>query len=423
MKAIFYSVNPIGWVTCKLLRHVWPGCLATSLNGLRLRDVPVPELPGPNWVRVRTLLGGVCGTDLAILGQKQPPDSILQAFSSLPAILGHENVCVVDQVGPEADASWAGRRVCVEPTLCCRVRGIDPPCEPCRQGQFSSCENFAADGIGLARLPPGTSIGYNSRTGGSFGEYFVAHATQLVPVPDELTDEQAVLTDPVACSLHAVLRADLSGAKRVLVYGSGVLGLGLISSLRAVGYDGCIDALDRSAYLGELARAMGADEFLPARARQRDRFALVARRTGGRLSRVRFGNYMLSGGYDAVFDCVGSPESFTESLKWTRARGQVVLVGTAYTGQVDLTPVWFRELTVVGTYGRQVEHFGRKRASTYELTHELVAAGKLKLDGMLTHTFPLGEYRRAFATGMNKPANRAVKVAFDFRPGGPKEQQ
>lgn len=400
---------------CRWLRAFWRGCLWSRLNGLALRKVPPPELPGDDWVRVRTLLGGICGTDLALLEQKPPPDSILQAFGSTPMMLGHENVCIVDEVGPAVDSSWVGRRVCVEPTLCCEVRGIAPPCPRCAAGQFGTCENFGADGQGAAALPPGTSIGYNNRTGGSLGESFVAHGSQLIAVPDEISDELAVLTDPVACSLHAVLRTDLAGATRVLVYGAGVLGLGLIACLRSVGYTGQLDVLDREAYLEEPARTMGADSFFRLPLRSGERFEQIAERTEAAVHRVRFGNYMLSGGYDVVWDCVGSRQSIAESLKWTRARGQVVLVGTGHGGRIDLTPVWFSELNMVGAYGRQVENFDGRKIGTYQLTHEMMLQGKLDVRSMLTHVFRIHDYHGAFEVAMNKARHQAIKVAFDFR--------
>ena len=415
MQAIVYDVKPLGWVTCKWLSHFWPGCVHSRLGGVSLRDVPPPPLPGDEWVRVRTLLGGLCGTDLAILAQKQPPDSLLQAFSSMPMGLGHENVAVVEEVGPAVDKAWVGRRVNVEPTLSCVPRGIDPPCERCAAGEFGACENFGDAGEGTAKLPPGTSIGYNAATGGSFGERFVAHVSQLVPVPDALSDEQAVLVDPLACSLHAVLRADLARKRRVLIYGAGVLGLGAIAALRATGFAGTVHALDRADYLQPLAKRLGADEFLRLPARSAERHARIAELTGSAVRRARFGNRTLSGGYDVVFDCVGSRGSLNESLRWTRSRGQMVMVGTGHGGGVDLTPIWFTELTVLGAYGRQMEHVGGRRVGTYQLVHELVAAGKLMTDGLLTHTFPLGEYRRAFDVGLHKHRHQAVKVAFDLR--------
>jgi len=415
MRALFYAAKPASWAVCKCLQPFWPRCVLSPLGGLSLRHVDPPALPADDWVRVRTLLGGLCGTDLSIIAQKQPPNSILQAFSSMPMMLGHENVAVVDQVGPAVEKSWLGRRVCVEPTLGCTARGIEPPCDRCKAREFGACENFAADGAGRSKLPPGTSIGYNSRTGGSFGECFVAHVSQLVPLSDSLSDEQAVLTDPLACSLHAVLRTDLSAAARVLVYGAGVLGLGIIASLRAIGYAGRIDALDRAGYLRPLALSAGADDMLDLPAEPPARFARVAQRTGATVQRARLGNLMLSGGYDIAFDCVGSVQSINECLKWTRARGQVALVGTGHGRGVDLTPLWFRELTVVGSYGRQVERFGDRWIGTYELVHELMAAGKLNAAGMLTHTFRIERWRQGMETAMNKGRYKAVKVAFDFR--------
>lgn len=415
MKAVFYEIAPVGWVTCKWLRHLWRGCLLSRLNGFSLRDVPPPELPGDDWVRVRTLLGGICGSDVALAVQKQPPDSILQAFTSMPFIFGHENVAVVDQAGPAVDASWVGRRVCVEPTLGCTARGIDPPCPRCAAGEFGACEKFADPAAGRYRIPPGTSIGYNARTGGSLGEFFVAHASQLVPVPDSLGDEEAVLTDPLACSLHAVLRADLAGAEQVLVYGAGMLGLGAIAALRAVGFRGRIDALDRDPHLKDKALGLGASEFLVPPGDAGARFDLIARRTGATVQKARFNNYMLSGGYDVVFECVGGAASVEESLKWTRARGQVVMIGTTGGRGVDLTPVWFRELHVLGAYGRQVETFAGRRIGTYQLVHELMAAGKLPVRPLLTHTFRVEQFRQAFAVAMDKGRHAAVKVAIDFR--------
>ncbi|MCP4374832.1 MAG: alcohol dehydrogenase catalytic domain-containing protein [bacterium] len=389
--------------------------MLTSLNGLRAGQIDTPELPGDDWVLVETLMGGICGTDLSLLAQSQPPDSILQAFSSMPMVLGHENVAVVREVGPDVDDAWVGKRVCVEPTLACKARGIDPPCQSCSDGRFGTCEHFCGDLPGRYSLPPGTSIGYNNRTGGSFGQYFVAHESQLLSVPDGLSDEQAVLTDPVACSLHAVLQADLSKARRVLVYGSGVMGLGIIASLRAVGFDGHIDALDRHEYLGQMAGEFGADDFFRLGPKKGDRFAQIAERTGGVLRRVRFGNYTISGGYDIVFDCVGSAGAVTESLKWTRAGGQVLFVATGHGGAIDLTPIWFTELQIKGIYGRGVEKLDGKTATTYELVHDLMLSGKLNVEKMLTHKFSLDDYRDAFTAAVGKSAHGAIKVAFDFR--------
>ncbi len=414
MQALVYDIKPFGWAMCKLLGPIHRRCVLGSLGGLSLRQIDVPELPGSDWVRVRTRMAGLCGTDAGIVAQKQRPDSILQAYSSLPMLFGHENVSEVVELGPDVDRDWLGRRVCVEPTLSCRVRGIDPPCTPCSRGQFGACENFGDEGRGRYKLPPGTSIGYNRRTGGAYGEQFVAHVSQLVPVPENVSDEQAVLTDALACSLHAALRANLEGASRILIYGCGTLGLGLISCLRALGYSGQLDALGRANYLEPVAGSLGADEYLRLGSGL-ERHEEIARRTGAQIKTARFGNRMLSGGYDIVLDCVGSQQSVNESLKWTAARGQVIMVATSGGGRIDLTPVWFRELSVVGVYGRQIEHWQGSRIGTYPLVLEMLARDQIVTEGLLTHTFRLEEYRRAFAAAIWKRDSEAIKVAFDLR--------
>jgi len=415
VKALVYQVNPVGYITCKWLRHIWRGCLTTRLNGLSLKNLYPPKLPGDDWVRVRTLLGGICGTDVAILDQRQPIDSILQAYSTQPMSLGHENVSVVTEVGSAVSNDWIGKRVCVEPTLSCLVRGIQPMCERCKAGQFGVCENFGDEAHGTAHIPPATSIGYGNRTGGSFTAEFVAHQSQVVPVPDELTDEIAILTDPLACGLHAVLRTDLSKAGRVLVYGAGVIGLALTGCLRAMGFGGQIDVIGRSEYLRQWVQRMGGDAYLRLTGGRRPRSAAIAERTGAKLRIARFSNPMLTGGYDVVYDCVGSSVALTECLKWTRARGQVVIVATGAGRNVDMTPIWFQELTVIGAYGRHAESVDGRDIGEYQLVHELLLAGKLDVDGMLTHVFPLGDYRKAFDVAMHKSAHRAIKVALDFR--------
>jgi len=414
MKAVVYKVNPAGWALCRLLQRAWPSCLCTRLNGLSLRELPAPPLPGADWVRCRTLLGGICGTDLNIIAQRQPPNSILQAFSSMPMVLGHENVAVVEHLGPQVPAEWLGKRVCVDPSLGCRQRGVSPLCPQCRKGNYGACESFWGPAGGKCDIPAGTSIGYNSATGGSLGQQFVAHVSQLVEVPGPISDEEALLTDPIACSLHSVLRARLDDAAKVLVYGAGVLGLGVVACLRATGYTGCIDVIARGPNAA-LAKTFGADEVLSLPPDRRARFEAIAARTGARMHRVRFGNLMLSGGYNAVFDCVGTASSINESLKWAASRGQVVIIGTGAGGRMDLTPVWFGELEVIGAYGRQDEHYDGRRISTYALVHKLMLDKRIDARRLLTHAFRLDQWKTAVAAALNKRISGALKVAIDFR--------
>ena len=91
------------------------------------------------------------------------------------------------------------------------------------------------------------------------------------------------------------------------------------------------------------------------------------------------------------------------------------MLGTLQGGKLDLTPLWFRELNIYGSYGRQLEHFQGGRRNSYEIILDWLADGTLQVDHLLTHTFRLSEYRRAFEVAIDKPQHHSIRVAFDFR--------
>ena len=415
MQALVFNITPALWISTRLRAALTGAKAFWGPSGpLRLRQVERPTLPGAGWVLCRTRLGGICGTDLAMVRLRQRPDTLLTAYSSMPMIPGHENVADVVEAGDDAGRAWLGKRVCVDPTLGCIARGVEPPCPRCLQGQWGSCENF--DGhAGRLGLPAGSCIGYNSRTGGSWGEYFVAPVSGLIEVPAGLSDRAAVLTDPLAVGLHGVLRSPWPQARRACILGGGILGLAVTAALRAVGFDRPIDMVARHEFQRALARRLGINWTGDERALA-DMSAL-ARQTGGRVVRPRLGRVALADGYDLVFDCAGSPDSFSTALRLAAGRGCVVLVGTGGAGHIDPTPIWFRELTVLGGSGRQLETWQGRPVHTYALVHELMQAGKLPGEELLTHTFTLADYRLAFDTATGKGRTGCVKAALAFAAG------
>ncbi len=411
MKALVYQPSTLRWVACKLLGTIRRSVYWSGLSGLRYGDVAAPGLPNGQWVRLRTLLGGICGTDLSLILQKNHPASYLPGFTSFPIVLGHENVAIVDELGSDVTGWRLGERVCVEPSLSCEPRGITPPCRPCAQGRFSLCENITS-----GHMPKGTMIGLNAFTGGSWAPYFVAHHSQLYRVPDGLPDEQAVLTDPLACSLHGVLRCVPSDDDRVLVVGAGIIGLGVVACLRALDCKTHLTAIARHQFQEEWLRRVGADDVVRFSRRdgRRMRYDVMAAKLGGQRINGRFGNYGFVGGFDVVYDCIGTGESISDSFKYTRARCTTVLMGTSNITLVDTTPMWNKELNVLGGYGRQIERFGRRKLHTYKLLFELVNDGKLNLAGLLTHTFSVDKYKEAFRALTSRSRQPVIKAAFEF---------
>lgn len=410
MQALVYTVQPVRWMACKVVGWLTPKVFWSALGTLKLQQVDVPALPGPGWVRLRTILGGICGTDLAAIMQRGHPASILQAFTSLPALLGHENVAMVDQVGAEVTGWKTGDRVVVEPTLSCVPRGVQRLCRHCEEGRFTLCENYRT-----GPLPVGSMIGWNSFTGGSWGPYFVAHASQLHRVPDSIDDQTAVLVDPLAGALHAVLKRTPGQDETVVVLGDGLIGIGVVACIRALGVRCRLLAVGRQPRRREVMQRFGADEVILVgrRESQAVRYGKVAGCVGGTVIPTKFGHQALVGGADLVYDCVGTGQSLTDAMKYAHAGGTVIEVGTSQICLVDTAPLWFDELTVIGANGRAIERYQGRSMHTYEVVFELLREGRLDLSGLLTHRFRLSQYRDAFDTLVAAGRTGAIKVAFE----------
>ena len=147
-----------------------PLALVHPRKYLRLVEKSEPVLPGHDWVRVRPLLSGICGSDLSALTGHVSPS--LGAFTSTPYVPGHE------VVGWREDDET---RVVVQPALGCRARGVEPPCPECAEGLPALCRNTMKGDVSA-----GLQIGYCRETSGGWGEVLVAHRSQLHPVPDAL---------------------------------------------------------------------------------------------------------------------------------------------------------------------------------------------------------------------------------------------
>ncbi|HEX6489542.1 MAG TPA: zinc-binding dehydrogenase [Candidatus Dormibacteraeota bacterium] len=360
------------------------------LSMLHLGEVPAPKLPGPDWASVAPLLAGICGSDLAAIAGHA--SVYLDALTSYPFVPGHE---VVGEV--------AGSRVVVEPALGCLVRGIEPPCVQCAAGSPGRCENLTSGAVDL-----GLQTGYCASTGGGWGEALVAHPSQLWEVPAGLSDEAAVLIEPLACCVHAALRGGATADDVVVVMGAGTIGLLTVAAVRRFTPPKRLIAVAKHPVQRTLATRLGADQVIgPDEVFQRVRFATGAQRVDGYR-----GSTVLLGGADVVFECVGRESSLNDAVRLCRGGGRLVAVGMPGEERVDWGAVWQRELAVLGAYayGAEAAAGGRR---TFELALE--AAVDLPLGDLCGPLFGLSEYRDAIGYAMSAGSLGAVKVAFDLR--------
>jgi threonine dehydrogenase-like Zn-dependent dehydrogenase len=228
MQGLLYGVKPDRWSPPDPGNHLQVGL---SRVPMRLTELERPGLVRDDWVVARTRLTGICGSDAKQVFMDfgdDYTDSALNGLFTFPTVLGHEVVAEVVETGPAVTALEVGQRVVLNPWLSCGPRGIDPPCGSCRDGDYSLCWHFTQ-----GPLAAGIHTGTSKDAPGGFAQYLPAHQSMLIPVPDTLSDEVAVLADPFAVSLHSVTRHPPPPGGKVLVYGGGALGTTATAILRA----------------------------------------------------------------------------------------------------------------------------------------------------------------------------------------------
>ena len=320
-------------------------------------DVPTPE-PGPGEVLLRTLLTGVCGTDLHLLA-----GGFLARY---PLIPGHEIVGEVVATGPGVSGPPAGTPVAADNTVLCGH------CDPCRRGQPLFCRNFY-------------SLGVNGP--GGFAEYAVVRAEKCFPL-DGLDPAVAVMTEPLACAVHG---ADVLAARPgsdVLLLGAGPTGL-LLAQLLLHGGAARMTVAAPSPHKLELARGFGVDATV--------RLDRADPEPALRELRARAPE-----GYDAVVEATGVPALLAAAPALTRTGGAILVYGMADAdATVPFSPyeIFSRELTVKGSFA-QVHCFDRALLA--------LRTGRVRTEGIVTDVVGLADFGTALEAVRGSRSVKAV---------------
>jgi threonine dehydrogenase-like Zn-dependent dehydrogenase len=392
----------------RLLGALWPGAYVGPTAPIALRELPDPELPRGDWVVLRTRLCGICGSDTKQVFLDGATDNPMTALISFPQVLGHEVVATVERVGPDVRALRPGARIVLNPWLSCAPRGL-APCAWCARGEYAQCRAFTRGG-----LAPGIHHGNSASATGGFAPLLPAHESQCIAVPDGVPDEDAVLADPFSVSLHAVLREPPPAGGIALVYGCGTLGLLAIAILRALHPSVRVLAVARFAHQAALARKLGAEAVLAHRPTEA-LIEAVAEATGAEVQRPWRGLPMLSGGVDAIYDSVASAETLEVGLRVAAPRARIVLTGVATPRRFEWTPLYFKEVAVVGSNAFAVERFEGREQHAMAWYFVLLGRGALAAPPLVTHRFPLARWREALRASREHGRSGAVKVVFDYR--------
>jgi len=409
MRALVCDVSVPRQVVSRLLGSIDKRFFLGPFSPASLRELPDPALPAPDWVVVQTRLCGICGSDYKQMFLNGSMDNPMTAIISFPQVLGHEIVGTIAQVGPAVRTRRVGERVVVNPWLSCGPRGIDPPCPECARGQYSICRNFAR-----GHLPPGIHTGNSSTATGGFAPRVPANESMCIPIPAAVSDEQAVLADPFSVSLHGILKRPPAPGETALVYGCGTLGLLAIAILRALHPTTRVIAVARFPHQEALARRFGATLVL-AHEPVRAIVERVAAETGAQVMSPWYGlPWLHGGGVGVVYDTVGSPQTVEVGLRVAAARAALVVTGVEAPRRFEWTPLYFKEIAVIGSNAFGVEEFEGRRRHAMEIYLELVASGRIDVTPILTHRFPLDRWRDAFLACGEQGRSGAVKVLFEY---------
>jgi 2-desacetyl-2-hydroxyethyl bacteriochlorophyllide A dehydrogenase len=296
-------------------------------DGLRVTDVPLPTRAGEALVRVR--LAGVCNTDL----------EIARGYAGFEGTLGHEFVGKVESAPGAPDLE--GKRVVGEINAGCGR------CELCRAGDARHC-------------PARTVLGIVGRDG-AFAEFLQLPTHSLLAVPDEVTDERAVFTEPLAAACAITERVRFEPETRVAVVGDGKLGLLCAQALKAL---------------------TGAGVTLTGRHEAK---LDIARRRGVRVVKADELPACFDRAFDVTVEASGSPGGFETALRLLRPRGTLVLKSTFHgTTELNAAPIVVDEIQIVGS-----------RCGRFRPALELLRRGAVDVDSLVHEEFPLSEGIRA----------------------------
>jgi 2-desacetyl-2-hydroxyethyl bacteriochlorophyllide A dehydrogenase len=316
---------------------VYPGRIAVEAA-----DIPAP---GPDEALVRTIVTGVCGSDLHAARGRHP-------FVPLPYRPGHEVVGIIEATGSAVEAFTPGQRVIVEPDLPCWA------CKMCTSGRENLCENLQFFGCGYGQ--------------GGMADYFTLPANRLHAVPDTLDNHTAALIEPLSTPVHAVrLAGDVAG-RAIAVLGAGTIGLFTLAVLRAHGA-GKVVTTDPLPAKRERAAGLGADVTIDAGTPD----------VAGQVRKA------LGGSADIVFDCVAIQSSMDQAIAMADKGGTVVVVGVpAREVTVPLPIVQDHQIRIQGTATYLPED--------YRESIDLLRRGAVQSADFVTGMRPLAQVAEAF---------------------------
>jgi L-iditol 2-dehydrogenase len=323
--------------------------LLTRLREIEIGDIPEPQLAGPRDVLLRIDAVGVCGSDVHYYRTGR----IGAAVVEYPFVMGHECAGTVEQTGAEVSSLNPGQRVAIDPLVACGH------CDQCRAGRPNTCRNQRF-------------LGNPGELSGSLAEYLVLPQECCYPIPESMTAGQAAMVEPLSIGIHAHRLSQMKAGATIAILGSGPIGLSVLLACRA--------AADCTAYMTDLI-----DE----------RLAMASQLGAAWIGNANQSNVVEDiiesepAGMDLVFECAGEQETLDQAVELLTPGGTLVIVGIPEVDDVSFPAHTLRrkELTIKNV---------RRQNQCMAPAIDLVSSGRINVEPLMTHHFPLRETGAAF---------------------------
>ena len=331
-------------------------------KGLWLEDVPEPTI-GDQDVLIRINKTAICGTDVHIYKW----DDWAQKTIPVPMHVGHEFVGEIVEIGKCVSGLKVGERVSGEGHIVCGH------CRNCRAGHRHLCINTI--GVGVNRP-------------GCFAEYLAIPASNVFPIPDGVTDDEASILDPLGNAVHTALSFDLVG-EDVLITGAGPIGIMAAAVAKHVGARHVVIS-DVNEYRLDLARKMGIEN------------AVDVSKTSIRDTMKKLDMHE---GFDVGLEMSGNSAAFNDMIETTKNGGKLALLGILPNDtRINWDHVIFKGLFIKGIYGREMFETWYKMCA-------MIQSG-LNIKPIFTHRFPVDRFKEGFETMVS---GQSGKVILEWR--------
>lgn len=305
--------------------------------------MPKPQ-PAPGEALIRVSLAGICNTDI----------EIMKGYLGFQGIIGHEFTGIVEEAAANTP-EMSGKRVVGEINCGCGI------CDLCRIGLEKHC-------------PRRTTLGILGRQG-AFAEYTTLPAANLHEIPGNLSDEQAVFTEPLAAAFEMLEQVTITRGARVLVLGDGKLGI-----------------------LCALALKLTGAQILLA-GKHHDKLAIAARQG---ICTLLVKDLPQNSTFDIVVEATGNAQGLDIAMQFTRPRGTIILKSTVADNMpINLAPIVINEVTVVGS-----------RCGPFKPALQALADGSIDVRPLITEVFPAHNAGEALSAAGKK---ENLKILLDFR--------